>query len=123
MIPMVQPQGAHQRPPSTGISQRVQPPAHTGPIPRTLETKRHWCVLPGAASKAQRRQNGNLSHPQSKPEPNTPTTQAPRRTNGPAWKIPALRNDLNIGTLGALLQAKKHAIKLDVASSASASQC
>ena len=79
--------------------------------------------MPGAASKAQRRQNGNLSHPQSNPEPNTPKTQAPGRTNGPAWKIPALRNDLNIGTLGALPQAKKHAIELDVASSASASQC
>ena len=44
MITMVQPQGAHLRPPSTDISQRVQPPAHKGPVPRIREPKTLVCV-------------------------------------------------------------------------------
>ena len=101
-----------------GCSHRRTPAPYQGPLkPKTLV-----CVA-GCSQQGATPAKWQPKSPTEQPRTQHPKTQAPRRTNGPAWKIPALRNDLNIGTLGALLQAKKQAIELDVASSASASQC
>ena len=101
-----------------GAANRRTPAPYQGPLkPKTLV-----CVA-GCSQQGATPAKWQPKSPTEQPRTQHPKTQAPRRTNGPAWKIPALRNDLNIGTLGALLQAKKQAIELDVASSASASQC
>ena len=76
MIPMVQPQGAHLRPPNTGISQRVQPPAHTGPIPGPMKPKTLVCVTgcsQQGATPAEWQPKSPTEQPQT-PHPKNPGT-------------------------------------------------